>query len=295
LFEKQSDCPFRAVAIHRLDTDVWPQAVEGLSPLERGDLLHRVFAALWRDLGDQATLASLSPAALIERVAAAVTQAMESNAVPALRWRALPPLVAQLERQRLSQLVMDWLDEHERTRAPFRLAAAELKLGLAFEQFRIDLRVDRVDALHDGGVAIIDYKTGRVVPPSQWFDARLQAPQLALYALAWRRSRPYERVRAVAYAQVRRGELKLEGLAADDGAWPELTRPNQLRNADLADWSEVEERWLESLSALAEEIGRGHAEVAPRDLKKTCSRCGLHSLCRIGTPMHDRETDDDDD
>jgi RecB family exonuclease len=170
----------------------------------------------------------------------------------------------------------------------------ELKLSLAFELFRIDLRLDRVDALTGGGVAIIDYKSGRVLPPARWFDPRPQAPQLALYAVAWRRARPYDRVRAVAYAQVRRGELKLEGVAADESAWPELTRPAALHDPDLADWRAVEMRWHDSLAALAEEIGRGHAAVDPRDRRKTCQRCGLYALCRIGTPDDRQEITDDE-
>jgi ATP-dependent helicase/nuclease subunit B len=294
LFEKQSDCPFRAVAIHGLGVDVWPEAPEGLSPLERGELLHRVFAALWYELRDSATLAAESQAAFEARVGAAVTQAMSSSAMLARR-RALPPLVAELEAQRLSTLVLEWFEKHERSRAPFRVVDTELKLSLAFELFRIDLRLDRVDALDGGGVAIIDYKSGRVLPPARWFDPRPQAPQLGLYAVAWRRARPYDRVRAVAYAQVKRGELKLEGVAADDAAWPELTRPAELHDPDLGDWRAVEMRWHDSLAALAEEIGRGYAAVAPRDRRKTCPRCGLYALCRIDTPAGEGQEITEDD
>ena len=294
LFEKQSDCPFRAVAIHRLKTDRWPDAPEGLSPLERGNLLHRAFAALWRDLRDRETLAAQSPAELAARVDAAVTQAISSSTASSLRSRALPPIIAALEEDRLSKLAVQWLAKHELTRAPFRVVDTEFKLPLAFAQFRIDLILDRVDALEGGGVAIIDYKTGRVVPPARWFDRRPQAPQIALYAVAWRSARPYDPVRAVAYAQVKRGSLRLQGLAADATAWPELTRPAELRDAGLADWRAVEARWHDSLGALAEEIGRGYAVVMPRDAE-TCKRCGLYALCRIGTPANDEPGAADDD
>jgi probable DNA repair protein len=292
LFEKQSDCPFRAVAIHRLDVDLWPKAPEGLSPLERGDLLHRVLATLWDELRDSATLATESRATLELRVAAAVTKAMSSSAMLARR-RALPSLIDALEAQRLSKLTLEWFEKHERSRASFRVVDTELKLSLGFEFFRVDFRLDRVDALDGGGVAIIDYKSGYVVPPTRWFDPRPQAPQLALYAVAWRRARPYDRVRAVAYAQIKRGELKLEGLAADDSAWPELMQPAELPDPDLDDWRAVEMRWHDSLAALAEEIGHGYAAVAPRDRHKTCKRCGLYALCRIGTPAGDEDGVDD--
>jgi len=98
----------------------------------------------------------------------------------------------------------------------------------------------------------------------------------------------------VAYAQVKRGSLRLQGLAADATAWPELTRPAELRDAGLADWRAVEARWHDSLGALAEEIGRGYAVVMPRDAE-TCKRCGLYALCRIGTPANDEPGAADDD
>jgi hypothetical protein len=39
LIENQSDCPFRAVATHRLQVKPWPEPVAGLSRIERGHLV----------------------------------------------------------------------------------------------------------------------------------------------------------------------------------------------------------------------------------------------------------------
>jgi probable DNA repair protein len=281
LFEKQSDCPFRAVAIHRLRADRWPRPVDGVSPLEHGSLVHNALADFWRELEGQAALRNLSEAELRGRVDAAVALAVE-QAVPAFRWRVMPPAVAELERERVAGILLGWLVTGDRERPPFRLLATELKLPLRLGGLQVEVRLDRVDELLDGSVSILDYKTGLVVRPSRWFDARPQAPQLALYALAWRASRPEEPVRAVAYAQLRRGEMKVEGLAADSDAWPKLALVPSLREADLEDWDDVEKRWCKSLGALAGEFARGHATVTPRKPGETCKRCGLQSLCRIG-------------
>jgi probable DNA repair protein len=291
LFEKQSECPFRAVSIHRLKADVWPAVAAGLSAIERGHLLHRVFAVLWRDLRDQAALLGLSPTAVAARVDVAVADAMASAAIPAVRRRALPPLVIALEAGRLSSLSREWLEHIERSRPPFAVLEAELELVLSLGGLDVRLRLDRVDRLADGGVAIIDYKTGRAVPPAKWLDPRPQAPQLALYALAWRARFPSQPVRAVAYAQVKRGELKLLGLAADDNMGREVPPPSSVGRAD---WSDVESHWQESLTALAGEISRGHAAVAPRD-SETCRRCGLHAFCRIGALANEERSMANDD
>ena len=130
---------------------------------------------------------------------------------------------------------------------------------------RLRLRLDRVDALSDGGVAIVDYKTGVAKPPAKWFDPRPQAPQLGLYVLAQRAAAPALPVRAAAYAQLKPGEVRLQGIAADAGAWPGLVAPGDVRRAGLADWTAVEAFWAQSLGALADEIRDGHAAVAPRD------------------------------
>ena len=295
LFEKQSECPFRAVSIHRLQADVWPEVAEGLSPIERGTVLHQVFAIFWRNCGDQAALLALGREAVAAQVDAAVAEAMGSGAISAARRRALPPLVLALEALRLARLVREWLELIESQRPPFAVLNAELALALSLGGLEVRLRLDRVDRLADGGIAIIDYKTGRVVPPARWFDPRPQAPQLGLYALAWRAAFPSLPVRAVAYAQVKRGDLKLQGLAADEAAWRGAVTPSSLPGCGLGGWQDAESRWRESLLGLAAEIGRGCAAVAPRDAE-TCRRCGLHAFCRIGALASDeRSVPSDDD
>ena len=80
-------------------------------------------------------------------------------------------------------------------------------------------------ALADGGVAIIDYKTGRIDRPAQWFDERPRSPQLGMYALAERETHPELATRAVAYAQLCPGAVAPAGrnealaLAGRSGRW----------------------------------------------------------------------------
>src|SRR5438093_568141 len=57
----QADCPFQAVARHRLRTECWPEPLDGLSALERGILVHAALAAFWQDVVDHATLIAMPP------------------------------------------------------------------------------------------------------------------------------------------------------------------------------------------------------------------------------------------
>jgi len=287
LVEKQSDCPFRAVAAHRLGAEPWPEPIDGLSAMERGALVHQALAAFWRNVRDHTGLVALVPHALDAQIESAVAAAIASDALPAARWRKLPPIVVAGEPQRIARLVRAWLDPFDRERPPFTVRAVETPATLTLSGLTFRLRLDRIDELGDGGLAIIDYKTGRASAPGVWFDPRPQAPQLGLYSLALRMRDPSVAVRAVAYAQLKPGEMKLRGLAADATAWPALPQPSALKEAGFADWTAMETGWDQALRALTDEIAAGHAAVAPRDLAATCRRCGLQSLCRIGALVAD--------
>jgi probable DNA repair protein len=280
LVEAQSDCPFKAMAMHRLAAEPWPLPIDGLSALDRGTLVHAALAALWRDVGTQRALAALTDDALRAATRAAAEAARD--ALPAVRWRSMAAVIA------------DWLELHERGRPPFAVVGIEKGLPLVLNGLLVSLRLDRVDALDDGGVAIIDYKTGRTRPPETWFEPRPQAPQLGLYALAQRAAAPGQRVRAVAYAQLKTGELAVRGIAADDEAWPVLPLPPKVRDAGLTDWSDAEARWAEAFAALADEIVSGLSTVTPRDPRKTCPNCGLQPFCRIGQAGLGARDDDDE-
>jgi probable DNA repair protein len=280
LIDAQSDCPFRAMALHRLHADRWSEPVEGLSAMERGNLVHAALAAFWRDVGDHASLIGLSPDALAARIDAAAVAALAT--IPSARWRRLPAIVQSGEATRIASIVRAWLDGFERARPPFSVAETETSKPLALGGLALELRLDRVDSIDGGGMAIIDYKTGLATPPAKWFDARPQGPQLGLYVLAQHAVAPLPPVRAATYVQLKPGDVRMMGIAADNSAWPRLVVAADVVGAGLADWTAVVARWTRSLGALAAEVRNGYAAVAPRDTAKTCRNCGLQALCRIG-------------
>ncbi len=258
--------------------------------MERGTLVHAALAAFWREVGSHAAFAALDPESLDARITAAARAA--TKAVRPERWRVLSPLVEAGEVARLAGLVAIWLNVHERGRPPFAVANVETALFLDLRGLRLRLRLDRIDALDDGGTVIIDYKTGRASAADTWFERRPQAPQLGLYLLARRAAAPGERIRAIVYAQLKPGETRTRGLAADDGAWPKLGGVDDLKHAGLADWEAVEARFEDLLGALAAEVVAGHAAVAPRDVRVTCRNCGIQPLCRIGAIATDDGSED---
>ena len=274
--EAQANCPFQAVALHRFNVDRWPRAKAGLTAIERGMLVHAAFAAFWNDLGDSATLETLDDSALAVRVATAAESAR--RALKEERWRWVPPVIAAGEASRIAALLHQWIDSYERMRPPFTVEATEVRAEVALAGVSFRLRLDRVDRVSDGAV-IIDYKTGVTLAPKGWFDPRPRSPQLGLYALARRQAAPQSPTRAVAYAQLQPGTLKLNGIAADAVTWPALAR---VENTKAGSWPALEAWWEAQLGALAGELRSGVADVTPRDGWKTCRICCLGPLCRIG-------------
>ena len=274
LIEAQSACPFQAAARFRLRAETWPDAFAGLEPAERGKFVHAALAAFWRGVRDQRTLLALDESQLAEAIAQAVVagRAAVDDAV----WGALPPVVAAGESGHVERLIRQWIDAVERQRPPFAVADVERRVGLTLAGHALDLRIDRLDDLGDGRIAVIDYKTGRAVAAERWFDERPQGPQLGLYAMALGDG---IRVAALAYAQLKPGQVKAVGVADAGGTWPGLPAAQELRRVGVADWVDARRRLDASIGAIAQAAHDGDARVLPRE-PKVCTRCGLASLCR---------------
>jgi probable DNA repair protein len=290
LLESQSTCPFQAFARYRLDADAWPTTAAGLSAMERGRLLHATLAAFWSEVRDQSTLAGLDEAALDAAIGRAVGAGL-AKLEPARR-QSLPPIVAGNEGTRLAATLRAWIAGCERNRTPFRVRDIERRLQLAIEGLALEFRVDRIDQLIPEGLAIVDYKSGLAIAPSRWFGERPEGLQVAIYALAL--DADDAPVRALAYAQLKTGEIGVRGMAADPDAWPGLDGPRagDTMGPDAAPAAPEASgtsggSWAVSLSQLRAEIGalargvrEGNAVVDPRNAE-ACRYCGLDALCRI--------------
>jgi probable DNA repair protein len=284
IFEAQSACPFKAVAAHRLRVREWPRAAVGLSPAERGILVHAMLHAFWDVVRDRETLRGFAAATLAQHVAAAARTAL--HALPPARWREVAPAVAAGEPRRLAALLQLWLARGESPRPPFAVVASEEEAEVTLAGLTFGVRIDRVDRIGDA-VALLDYKTGAVPTLAAWLEPRPRAPQLGLYALAQRRrAAPELPVRAVAYAQLRPGEIRLRGFTETRESWPALALPS-------GTWADFEAWWRRELERLADEIRAGAARVDPRDGDKTCRQCRRAALCRIRATALAHEDDGD--
>ena len=173
----------------------------------------------------------------------------------------IPAQVMQIEQQRLQQLLAVWLDL-ELMRADFSVVACEKKYALDVEGLTLNLTIDRIDRLTDGGLVVIDYKTGSSVASKSWADDRIAEPQLPIYAVL---ALAGENVAAVSFAKIRSDETKFIGLSAESAVLPAVTALSKV-TANSAfnrfnDWEALLEHWYLSLSNIAQEIKAGEARV----------------------------------
>ena len=273
LLELEAACPFRAQAELRLGARALEEPEAGIGAADRGELAHAVLARLWDGLREQAALLALDAAAVRTLVRDAIRKETEAAHAPPHGLRA--HLLA-IEADWLEARVIELLDA-DRARPDFSIEALEQTYRVVLGGLELTLRVDRVDRLHDGTLAVIDYKSGGDADPQAWLGERPRLPQLPLYAQAVGQ----ELVSAVAFGRVRAGETGYVGLSSGSAAGPGLRTPaTRGWPKEYATWAELRAAWARRLEGLADEFVRGDARLAP-DPAQACRYCHLAALCRI--------------
>jgi probable DNA repair protein len=275
ILRDQALCPFRAFARHRLGAAALAEPDIGLDAGERGSLLHKAMELFWRETVDQAGLLALDGEGLAARLRRNIAAAVD--AIYAERARPAPELL-DLEQERLLLLLREWLLEVEARRFPFTVAEPEEKHREQFGGVEFEIRIDRVDRLADGTLAVIDYKTGQV-DAADLVEERLLEPQLPIYALG-----RGDRLGAVALASLRRGRSCFAGVSREAGMLPKVPAVvdwKKTREAGIGGWQELLTRWREQLHALGRAFAAGDAAVDPVSSQKACRLCDLAPFCRI--------------
>jgi probable DNA repair protein len=287
LLELQSACPFRAQAEVRLAARALEEPAAGVDAAERGDLVHSALAQLWHELRRQEALLELDAAGIEAVVQRAVSAALvEARRTPDPVLRHLLDLEAEWLADRVREMV-----DADRARPPFQVEGVEHDATARIGALELSLRLDRVDRLADGSLAVIDYKTGASAEVNAWLDERPRLPQLPAYVQAL----GPERVGAVAFARVRSGSTGYVGLARSADVFPGLKVPGTKGGPrDYGSWDELLGAWRRRLEVLAEEYAAGDARLAP-DPRRACLYCHLGALCRIAEASPAEPGDDDDD
>ena len=286
--KRQAECPFQAFAFHRLNVHELSIAGRGLSPADRGTLVHKVMERIWsKDTGEYNHLTS--HADLLQAIIAGALQPLVARHTSAAirelgivcedAWQRA---YLKAEEERTIELVMDWL-ELESKRQPFQVARVEERDILLVGDLALKVRADRIDKVARGTL-LIDYKTGEVSTAS-WDGPRPEQPQLPLYAAFGHA----ENLIGALFAQVRRPTLAFKGRIDDPrtNLSDKLDTKKSLHTEPFT--AEQVEQWRSTLLDLSARFVRGEAQVDPHAYPKSCLYCPLGGACRVvelrGTAM----------
>ncbi len=257
LLENQSDCPFRAYALHRLSIKPLEEAGMGLDARQHGTMLHKALELFWQKIKTSSALHALSNEQLREEISLVTDQALNEM--------ELSQSLRDIEHRRLHRLILEWIEQQEKTReTAFEVIEFESSREIEQNGISVQLMVDRIDRLATGESIVLDYKTGIHNSIRGWAEDRIKSPQLPLYALT------DDAIQGVAFAQVARHKHGFVGVAADKFM-------GGIKASE--DWSATVADWRVKLDHIAGEISEGLATITPA--KNACQFCEVSPLCRI--------------
>lgn len=232
--------PFASFAYGRLRVAELDSVAIGLSPAQRGSLVHAALHSLLAEKPTQHDMGAWVCSDLGQRISNAVDSSLKKY-----YWHADPLLlrVLALEHDRLHTLLEKFIRE-ELNRMPFSVESVERELDYEHAGVRLNLRIDRIDRLSDDSLLIADYKTGqqkrllnRHGDPHEF--------QLVVYACAIDGS-----IGGLLLINIDSRSIHYSGASAS-GEWD----------------SKRADRWTERLSAWQERVARAIGQIAAGDVR----------------------------
>jgi probable DNA repair protein len=269
----QARCPMRAFCETRLNARSLNSA-QGLTPRLQGIVTHRALELLW--LRDDAA----SPQFSTDDISASVTRALaETFGPPRHALAALFDLEAARLKDLLARLVAAELQ-----RPKFHTVGVERRTEVRIGAVAIACRLDRLDELGDGTLALIDYKTGASRRNSQWLEGTFASTQLPLYALEIG-----PQLSALLTLALGGETIAYRGVARR----PELIADGLRAVPDAAAWTTLLDRWRTQIHALVEEYVSGDVRLYVEDWRDAAAeyapltRVYAHASLRQAEETHE--------
>jgi ATP-dependent helicase/nuclease subunit B len=281
LLKNQAECPFRAFAVHRLNSRKKDFPELDMDDSARGTLIHKVMETFWEEIKTQKALKELEQSEkLVSRIEQCVEKELRGTRIDLSQQK----IFYQMEKKRLTSLILDWM-KIDLKRDDFTVTHTEQEETVSLNDLTLTLKVDRIDQTDKNETILIDYKTG-AVDVKKWFTERIEDPQLPLYSLKISAD-------AIAFAHIRQGDPRYLGVSREKNLISALESNISKKRPDLEHWEELKTFWKESLHHLAAEFLEGRLRVDPLNAPDTCRYCDQVTLCRK-TELLNRQNGEDE-
>lgn len=267
ILQRQAQCAFQAFAKIRLQAEQPELEPEtGITPQQRGTLIHACLEHVWQELKSQQRLLELDDSERTARLEHHIHRVLTQ------RQRHFPALAVPLyfttEAACLRQILQHWL-RVESARPPFTVIDIEKTLVVPFGAHRLTIKMDRLDQDDAGRWFLIDYKTG-LSQVKAWLDEPLTAPQLPFYS----EQLTYP-IHGLLFAALHPQQMSYLGLT-----WGDCGIPGATIVDSAAAWQTHREQWRQQLTQLTSDFLSGIAKAQPQT-PQTCVYCDLPGLCRV--------------
>jgi probable DNA repair protein len=271
LLEQQASCPLKAHLNHRLGIKPLEGEAEGLTPGERGGVLHEALKHLFSSLINSDQIRALTAEDRDALIAAAADDAARGLKASIRDRVGLSTL--DLERQRLRGILAVWLELEGTRDASFTVELSEAPLEWECDGLNLTLKVDRVDRLSTGQRIVIDYKSSAGQTATDWSQNPLKSPQLPCY------SQVIANVETIAIGQVSMNEPGYLTLGADIGL-DDADKKNKkaMDRAGVSELADLKDQWLADLRSLVRAFVDGSGTPTPSP--SACRYCHYAAICR---------------
>lgn len=274
IVKAQSQCPFKAFIEYRLTARADDEACFGFDPLARGIFAHKALEYVWRELGTLRNLKALGRDDLRQLIVRHVAEVVKGDADGPIH-----AVTSAAERERLVDVVFDWLEIERHRPAEFTVEHIEDEREVELSGLKLKLRIDRVDRLENGHLVLIDYKTGDQ-NLNRLVGERPDEPQLLVYAAALD-----EPIDGIYFGVLKAREAKPAGHGVVQH-FPQ--RRTALKHPN---WDRFLADSRDAVHSLINEFKAGNAAVDPKK-NTSCQYCSVNSVCRIASADAGAETEE---
>ncbi len=261
LIKAQSQCPFQAFAKYRLHARRPEDASFGFDALDRVAFVHKSLEFVWKRLGSLHNLLHMPAAGLGTLVSESIAEAVKTNESGPLH-----QLSVETERERLQEVILDWLDVERSRQQDFTVETMEQEQKFEVPGLESELASgsDRPFKQRQSGAHRLQK---RQAEPSETGWDRPAEPQLLVYAAS-----VDSKVDGLFFGQLKPREVKAVGYSR--------TKNFKGQTAEVKkDWETYIESSRAKVYKLADEFVRGVAEVRPTGAP--CEFCGMKPFCRV--------------
>lgn len=286
LIKAQAICPAWAFYQYRLGAKALKTPSNGLDNLDRGSLVHAVLERFWRPTAFKqlnnpfrhfTDLRDMTSDDFTKAINIAIKYTLQDFAA---KTNVASKTVLELEHERLYKLIGAWLTHEKDRNLTFRIVDCEAERKVQICGLEITLKIDRIVQLENGGLELIDYKTGQEPKMTSWSDARITEPQLPIYASFWAASEgDYSAISSVQFGWIKIADHAFIGVSAENfDTELDKRKPKFIQQFD--DWQSLLSHWKASIESIAQEIKMGEAAVR-FDNEKDLMYCEVLPLLRL--------------